>query len=169
MPAFIRTSKLSVVLILTTALQINNSFAQGSDRDALITELVKTQAGQTGSSSFVPLANLMMQQAKQINPGTTPETWQAVQQEISNGMVNVLNGPGGPIDIVTHAGTVDMSNAEIAHLIVVLSDPTLAKFRSKASSSDTQTKIIRSTSLQASKMAALVNAALVHNGLREIH
>lgn len=169
MPAFMRASKISVVLILITALQINNSFAQDSDRDALITELVKTQAGQTGSSTFAPLANLMIQQAKQVNPSATPETWRAVQQEISNGMVNILNGPGGPIDIVTRAGTVDMSNAEIAHLIVVLSDPTLAKFRSSTSSPDTQTKIIRSTSLQASKMGALINAALVHNGLREIH
>jgi len=151
------------------SLESISAHSQYVERNRLISALVQAQQGGKSGNVEKSTAELLLQQARQINQGATPDQWKEVQTEVFQSVSQMASHGGGMVDTLTRLGVADLSNAEIAHLITIIGDPVLAKYTAASSSPAAQEEVMKAAMVDGQHINALINTVLAKEGLREMH
>lgn len=142
--------------------------AQAVDREKLILKLEEIQFKGNLGKAFKTAAPLALAQARNENPGVSPDVWNAVENQVAQGEVDVFTRPGGFLDVSVRRSTDSLSDSELSHLVSLLSDPVYEKYRILSAQSLTSAELLRVTQAINSDTVNLVNSVLTRNRLRPV-
>jgi len=145
------------------------SNGQTMKREQLIREILLAQQGGKLGTAETQMAQTLLQSAKRVNPNVSEDKWHAVENSVTEGVVALAAQGQGPIETAARAGSANLSDEELAHLLSVLRDPVLAKFSSAGGSPEVQAQVRQAALRTGLQVNTLINSVLIKNGLQGIH
>jgi hypothetical protein len=144
----------------------SQAVAADSSRDALIRAAEMAYLKTAVFTPDSPMMDAMLAPAKAANPGVADDVWASVKADTGSAITSVMFGPGSVVETTMHQSLDKLSDAELQHLTVLLSDPVMMKFQQLMADPSTQRQLMQGLMGSAVKMQAAVNGVLVRHGLK---
>lgn len=157
----------AVLIVATGTIGIcSQAVAADSSRDALIHAAEVAYLKSAVFTPDSPVMDAMLAPAKSANPDVSADIWAAVKADTGLAITSVMFGPGSAIETTMHQSLDKLSNAELQHLTVLLSDPVMMKFQQLMADPSTQRELMQGMVASSAKMQVAVNGVLVRHGLK---
>lgn len=160
-----RYAVLMLVLLLPGAM----ACAQSVTRDELVARIGTSYLQAAVLSADSPLFDNILLQAKSANPGASAEQWRQVKAEVVPAITGLLAGKGSPIEKLLQQSLAGMSDQELQRLLELLNDPVYRKFTAAMTSPAAQKELLGALAVASLRFNQIINAALQHQGLKDIH
>ncbi|WP_404601044.1 hypothetical protein [Dyella lipolytica] len=163
----LRTFMPTVLVVAASTVSVcSQVMAAEPTRDALIHAAEVAYLKSAVFTPDSPMMDAMLAPAKSANPDVSADIWAAVKADTGSAITSVMFGPGSAVETTMHQSLDKLSNAELQHLTVLLSDPVMLKFQQLMADPSTQRDLMQGLMGSTAKMQAAVNGVLVRHGLK---
>ncbi|RUL64218.1 hypothetical protein EKH79_09205 [Dyella dinghuensis] len=144
----------------------SQAVAADASRDALIRAAEMAYLKSAVFTPDSPMMDALLAPAKAANPDVSDDVWAGVKADTGSAITSVMFGPGSAVETTMHQSLDKLSNPELQHLTVLLSDPVMIKFQQLMADPSTQRELMQGLMGSTVKMQAAVNGVLVRHGLK---
>lgn len=155
-----------LILVASTIGICSQAVAADASRDTLIRAAEMAYLKSAVFTPDSPMMDALLATAKSANPDVSDDVWASVKADTGSAITSVMFGPGSAVETTMHQSLDKLSNPELQHLTVLLSDPVMIKFQQLMADPSTQRELMQGLMGSTVKMQAAVNGVLVRHGLK---
>lgn len=112
-----------------------------------------------------PFVDLILSSARQANPSTQSETWNALRKDFAFAIYEADTRAGGPMSPPLRIALSELTDTEIERVSVILEDPAFKHFQAVTGSRAHIQQIVNSILTSGSIYNSAINSVLLKHGL----
>ena len=141
-------------------------FGQAAAREAQVQRIMALYLADTAFSTDSLLLTEVVAVAQHRNSGVDAREWPQIKVEIGVALTEWMTGKGGVLNVAFSGAVSGLSDAELAQLEQLISDPVYRKFMRAAASPAVQEQLSQAVSKNLNGLNDVVHAVLARHGVK---